>query len=115
MVISHCMGTFLKLVGEIDGMRERHTVKADTFPVARPNPRAAGIAGDVNFVVEVWIIDYDFVGVDSEDRAYSILTMLNCYRRNFGEDEFEIDRAKTAGLREIFFGDLKTVKRWKEY
>ena len=58
--------------------RERDTVEANTFPVARPNPRAAGIAGDVNFIVEFWVIDYDFVGVNSEDGPYPISRTLNC-------------------------------------
>ncbi len=53
-------------------MTERHTVKTNAFPVARPYPRSTSTAGNVNFIVEVWIVDYDFVRVDSEDRAYLV-------------------------------------------
>ena len=51
-------------------MKKRYTVEAYAFPVARPDARAAGVAGAVDFVVEVWVIDYDFVGVDSDDWSY---------------------------------------------
>ena len=49
MAVGHLMGALLKLVGEVDGMRKRHTVEADTFTVARPNARATGIGGDIDF------------------------------------------------------------------
>ena len=49
--------------------RERHTVKADTFPIARPNARPAAISRDVDFIVEFWVIDHDFVRVYADDAA----------------------------------------------